>query len=417
MAEALSEGGDPLPSLKDGAERRKMVDVPLKTAIKGEDGIWRDEEGTPLPVSASDLERHSYCPLSWHLARVGVGGEGDAIELGRIKHKQIEKAMSEYQMKERGARREMVIWTWWFTIVAALTIDTGAFFFVDDGLIADSDFTRFSRYLVALSVIWLGAAILLLVFPWRRLLGTPFGLAQPPRASDFELVDEELYDFQLSQSRDGGWWEGGKVEVTILLATLTIALHGLALFFARERTIATFVLLVATLVWTFFASIQLHRGLTATTEVEERAEKLGIDAGGIIAYNDDSETSDLLIDEKSGLRGRPDQIVIINNEMVPVEQKTGKVPTEPYFSHILQLYAYMHLVSEITNGKTSYGVLRYGKEALHRVDWGDTERDVLYQNISEVQRLMVEGDAKRNHERRGKCLNCSRRRRCPDPLK
>ncbi|GIR76734.1 MAG: hypothetical protein CM15mP78_14330 [Candidatus Poseidoniales archaeon] len=25
-------------------------------------------DGEPLPVSASDLERYTYCPLSWHLA-------------------------------------------------------------------------------------------------------------------------------------------------------------------------------------------------------------------------------------------------------------------------------------------------------------------------------------------------------------
>ena len=39
----------------------------------------------------------------------------------------------------------MVIWTWWFAIVVALTLDTAAFFFVEEGVIADSDFGLLAR--------------------------------------------------------------------------------------------------------------------------------------------------------------------------------------------------------------------------------------------------------------------------------
>mgnify|MGYP001315164624 FL=1 len=37
-------------------------------------------------------------------------------------------------------------------------------------------------------------------------------------------------------------------------------------------------------------------------------------------------------------------------------------------------------------------------------------------NIIEIQRLTVEGGAKRNHNQIGKCKNCSRRHACSDPL-
>ena len=37
-------------------------------------------------------------------------------------------------------------------------------------------------------------------------------------------------------------------------------------------------------------------------------------------------------------------------------------------------------------------------------------------SIKEIQRLMVEGGAQRNHERKGKCTNCSRRSKCPQSL-
>lgn len=53
-------------------------------------------------------------------------------------------------------------------------------------------------------------------------------------------------------------------------------------------------------------------------------EKAGLQEGAELVYSDDDETTDLLIDEVSGLRGRPDQIVIIDGEFIPVEQKTGK---------------------------------------------------------------------------------------------
>jgi hypothetical protein len=36
--------------------------------------------------------------------------------------------------------------------------------------------------------------------------------------------------------------------------------------------------------------------------------------------------------------------------------------------------------------------------------------------LKEIQRLMVEGGAKRDHDRPGKCRNCSRRHRCPEAL-
>jgi CRISPR-associated exonuclease Cas4 len=388
----------------------------LFEATPDEDGIWRDSKGVALPVSASDLERHAYCPLSWKLARSGVKGSGDAIELGKQRHKEIERAMKKYQNHDLKARREMVIWTWWFAIVVTLTIDTAAFFFVEEGMIADSDFARFARYLALLALVWLILAILLLVIPWRRYLGTPFGLAQPPIPSEFNIIDLELYLFEKGDSNSGGWWAGGKVEFTILLGSMTIALHGFALFEAQQRSIATFVLLVATLGWTLIASWQLHKGLLASIVVEEKGKKLGMDSGSVLAYNDDSTSSDLLKDDTTGIRGRPDQIIIFENEVVPVEQKTGKIPSQPHFSHKLQVYAYLHLVSKITNNQLNYGILRYGDDAIHKISWGDGESKVLMKQLKEIQRLMVEGGAKRDHDRPGKCRNCSRRHRCPEAL-
>ena len=107
---------------------------------------------------------------------------------------------------------------------------------------------------------------------------------------------------------------------------------------------------------------------------------------------------------------------IIDGEFIPVEQKTGKVPKRPHASHRMQILAYLHLVEVSTKKPSPYGVLRYGKENLHQIEWDSSARKDLFSAISEVQRLMVEGGARRNHERPGKCENCSRRYACSESL-
>jgi len=116
------------------------------------------------------------------------------------------------------------------------------------------------------------------------------------------------------------------------------------------------------------------------------------------------------------LRGRPDQIVIVDGEFIPVEQKTGKVPINPHPSHRMQLLAYLHLVEKNTNKSAPYGVLRYGETNLHQIPWNDVAKKELKSAVKEIQRLIVQGGALRNHNRPGKCKNCSRLYACEDSL-
>ena len=53
---------------------------------------------------------------------------------------------------------------------------------------------------------------------------------------------------------------------------------------------------------------------------------VGLEPGSEVAYSDDEETAGLLVDKLTGIRGRPDQIVVIDGEFIPIEQKTGRVP-------------------------------------------------------------------------------------------
>ena len=103
--------------------------------------------------------------------------------------------------------------------------------------------------------------------------------------------------------------------------------------FCSDRNQAIFILILTAMVWTLIASWQLQRTLIDFAKFETSRNDLGFEEDIDIAYSDDEESSDLLKDESIGLRGRPDQIVIVDGEFIPVEQKTGRVPHKPYDSH------------------------------------------------------------------------------------
>ena len=393
---------------------------PITEGKQRKDGFWTDLKGIPLPVSASDLERHTYCPVSWQLSKAGVSGEGEAIEKGMLAHDQIHEKMQEFKRSEDRASRELLIWSWWITVLCALSADSAAFFFVNEGAISEAFIQDMGRYLVMLAVVWLVLAIMLISLPWRRWLGRPFGLAQPPIIGSSGLKSEEIaspFEFENNNENEGGFGKGGVTEARLLLASIAVALHGLAIYWAQNRTILTFSLIVVTLAWLLFSAWQLHRVLISGQEADGARDDAGMSKKGILAYSDDAgESAALLVDEEIGIRGRPDQIVKIDNQFIPVEQKTGKIPREPHDSHRMQLLAYLHLVSNTTGTMPDYGILRYGGDALFTVPWNDSEKENLATSIQEVQRLMVEGGAQRNHERIGKCRNCSRRKMCPQSL-
>ncbi|MDG1524735.1 MAG: Dna2/Cas4 domain-containing protein [Candidatus Thalassarchaeaceae archaeon] len=380
------------------------------------DGYWENSHGVILPVSASDLERHTYCPVSWQLSKAGVSGDGDALVQGMLAHDRIHEKMVEFKRSETKASRDMIIWSWWLTVLCALSADSAAFFFVGEGIISENFIHKVGRYLIILAAVWLILAIALLSLPWRRWLGRPFGLGQPPTIEGTGLINDELVSPFESKDEHGNQ-VGRSAEVRLLLASIAVALHGLAIYWAENRSILTFSLIVITLAWLLFTAWQLQRALHSDKEAIGAKEDAGLSESVVLAYSDDSgKSAALLIDDDIGVRGRPDQIVKIDNQFIPVEQKTGKVPVEPHDSHRMQLLAYLHLVSKTTGTTPEYGILRYGDNSLFTVAWNDSSKSDLYTSIQEIQRLMVEGGAERNHERVGKCRNCSRRAKCPQSL-
>tara|TARA_B100000459_G_scaffold65614_1_gene36184 strand:+ start:7274 stop:8443 length:1170 start_codon:yes stop_codon:yes gene_type:complete len=379
---------------------------------EGPDGYFINDSGSPLPVSASDLERFMYCPLSWQLAKEGATGVGEAVEGGVEKHKEIHSEMTEFQSALIRMRRSLLIWSWWYGIIIAFAIDAIAFVYIDDMMNSPIEF---AKILSMWSVSCLIAAVLSIALPWRNWFKIEHSIKEI-REMKNRFASTGLEPTWSPIGFLGGWFSAGKTEAGLLLATILIGIHAIALVAAEDRNQAGFILIVIAFIWTFFATWQLQRSLKAESQMVINREKAGLQEGAELVYSDDDETTDLLIDEVSGLRGRPDQIVIIDGEFIPVEQKTGKIPKKPHQSHRLQLLAYVSLVETSTMKSPPYGLLRYGEQDLHQIFWDEHGKQHLRESIIEVQRLMSEGGAKRNHQREGKCRNCSRRYACSESL-
>ena len=95
-----------------------------------ENGFWKDSKGIPISVSASDLERHAYCPLSWKLSKDGIDGKGEAITAGIDKHQKIHEKIESFHNRSIDSRREIAVWMWTLSIVIIFLIDSFAFIFL-----------------------------------------------------------------------------------------------------------------------------------------------------------------------------------------------------------------------------------------------------------------------------------------------
>ena len=68
---------------------------PLKQGTEGPDGFWFDLENKILNVSASEIERYVYCPMSWRLESEGVSAKGKEVDQGIEKHQQMHQIIVE----------------------------------------------------------------------------------------------------------------------------------------------------------------------------------------------------------------------------------------------------------------------------------------------------------------------------------
>lgn len=164
------------------------------------------------------------------------------------------------------------------------------------------------------------------------------------------------------------------------------------------------------------AIVQLAAGAwtigIASNNKEKRLARQARTEGTVI---EDDLIGDALLmeDPETGLRGRPDRLIQLEDKVIPVEVKSGNTPSVPYRSHKLQVAAYCRLL-ESQEQTVTHGLLVY-PERTFRIDWDKDLQDDLYATIAAIRTARVEG-ANRDHQHKARCIGCSRRHGCTQRL-
>ncbi len=319
-------------------------------------------------ISAGDIEKYSYCPLSWWLSRE----EKDMDVEGVRKHREIgEKAEELREEKKKIKTFESMIM--YYSLAATVVAILGIAFFYTIVLLG--------KIFISLSIFWIIVALYLL---WRSERGT--------------LT-----------------WGTGKIKrIMIILAVAATVFSVLAVTFVLPPNyILGYLLEISSLLWLIFASYFLFLALRGEIRYNSLKKELMLPDGEII-YIDDLKEAPLLKSEKYKIWGRPDLLIKAGKDYIPIELKTGRVPRGPLFSHIMQLTAYM-LLTEENYGTPPYGLLKYG-DVVYRIDYDEDLKALLLKKVEEMRKTLETGEVHRNHKRVGKCLHCSRRDICPERL-
>ncbi len=230
---------------------------------------------------------------------------------------------------------------------------------------------------------------------------------------DHKEVDRQLK--LIEEYEDASKEAETSVAIFSIVATvLAIIALVVSIFQTAEWSYATIAL---GLVWLFAASLFLYVSLKNTERAIKARSRSGIATGKVVdvgASADEGEA--IMVSETYGLRGLPDVVLRVEDELIPVEVKTGRVPKGPLFSHILQLGAYCLLIEERQGRPPPYGVLQYGKHVRHEIDYNDELKYTLVNKLIEMRQIIHTGEAHRNHRRPGKCASCSRREGCDERL-
>ncbi|MCU0798666.1 MAG: Dna2/Cas4 domain-containing protein [Candidatus Thermoplasmatota archaeon] len=489
-------------------------------------------------ISASEVERWSYCPLSWKLSRDGDGPPSLALSSGIEQHNDIGKRAEYIKRKQTGAKDLSAI-TWSYIVFSSFLVFMGGslLLLVRVGFM-QTDIWRLVVLLV--SVILIGASItfyffrkvagkregrervrsLVVDFEDRRkrprsipvllylygilllvngiILLRPLGL-EPRDASVvltisllvlyilllftavtsfwsrrpimmwvrsrlvvvmvlmlllslsalfmflYESFDREgvfpyillglsllwfilavFYDLWLKRRLQGeqGPLLGGREDLPVATLALLASLFTGSLFVLGAEDIEHYTLFSALIAvfWIGGAAYFFFKASSERKGAMEEMGKLELPPKADIVSVDrlDGKRGKVLTSRRHFLAGTPDLIIEEEGLKIPVEVKTGKVPPKPHFSHMMQLGAYLILTDVNYDQRTPYGYIDYipsgGKRSREKVEWDMMTKALVLSKVSEIREAERLGEVHRNHNREGKCLNCSRRSTCPERL-
>jgi CRISPR-associated exonuclease Cas4 len=322
-------------------------------------------------ISAGDLEKYSYCHLSWWLSREH-DPDSDELKKGIHEHGKFGKSLWEIDSKERSARQSEKL-VFWYAVTATMIAILGV------ELLIEADSLPISEIMGVVALIWILAAAFFLY-----------------KAST-STITSKLLDYE-------------KTILIFAIVAVVIAINAVGFLLKDDRLAQA--LEMVSIVWLIAASYFLYRSLRSTSvaHVLRREFKLK----GKIEYID-VDDSKVFKSEMHGITGRPDYVVKLGDQLVPVEVKKGRTPQGPLFSHIIQVTAYCLLLEDSSGRAPPYGIIRYPNHEF-QIDYNDDMRKMLLEKVDGMRKALISKDVHRNHNRPGKCRSCSRKSVCPEKL-
>ncbi|MBX8634511.1 MAG: PD-(D/E)XK nuclease family protein [Candidatus Thermoplasmatota archaeon] len=323
-----------------------------------------------ITFSAGDIEKFSYCPLSWWLSR-DEKSESAQTASGSRAHKLLNDRLTDISsnQKESTVYSRMIMY---YAVISTVLAIAGL------SVVRFDLKYELSRVLLLLSIIWIIMAVTILY-----------------------ISRNDTHDRKRQTER-----------IVLFLAALSMVLSILSVTILQVNTFLAMVLESASLLWLIGASSFLYLDLWAERKAENIEKKINV-SGRIIYIGDDRHP--VLVSGDGTISGRPDFIIESEGEIMPVEFKSGRRPAGPLFSHIMQVSAYCRLVEDNFVRRPDYGLIYYGTKSF-AVDFDDEVEKLLMKKVGEMRIAVEKGEAHRNHNRPGKCLSCSRRAVCDERL-
>ena len=322
-------------------------------------------------ISAGDLEKYSYCPLSWWQDSA-EDSENEKLLKGIQEHERLGKSLWKIDSTEKAASQSEKLVFWWAVVATVVAI-------IGLEMLPFEQATEVSEVLGVVALIWVLAASYFLYKATRSRMQS-------------SIVNYE------------------RIIIVFAIIAVLIAVNAVA-FSITDLKLAVSLEAVA-IAWLIGASYFMYKTLRSTAIIESLRKEFRVK--GKIEYIDMGDAK-AFKSEKYGLIGRPDYVIKIDDKVIPVEEKKGRTPQGPLFSHILQVAAYCLLIEEETGKAPPYGLLKY-PEHEHEIEYNEDLKKVLLQKMDEIREIMRTGKAHRSHNRPGKCANCSRRDSCPEKL-
>jgi len=322
-------------------------------------------------ISAGDIEKYAYCPLSWWLSKQDK--KVDSLE-GVKSHEREGEELEDIRKKE-------VKKAYYNKLILALAVSASLAAVIGIIILPGVAEKENDYVFIVFSLIWLLNSIFFLY-----------------RAERISIVSLKL-----------------RYEKAILLSSMGAILIALIVILSSLPSNEEFskFLEILALLWIVLANIIFYRSINLSEELLIKKLRY-VSSDDNIAYIGIKKESPMLESSRYGIRGKPDYIIEKDGEYIPVEKKTGRTPKGPLFSHIMQLIAYCMLVEE-TFGKVEYGILEYD-ERKYFINYDERLKNTVIKLRENLVKDLKRGGAHRNHNREGKCMNCSRRDICPERL-